>query len=265
MAVLSKVVPTIATRIALKLFFTPLKFPTPTREYDMRKSAKRHLLSTDTSDFTLFEWGNSGPKVLLVHGWSGRATQFFKMAEVLVEQGYHVFAVEAPAHGDSPQKKTHMLEFVDCIEVAQQKFGNFNLAIGHSLGGMAIFNAFKRNLNAAKVVVIGTPSNIRNVVHDFCEKVRANKEVANGIISTIEKSYALKVEDASTDTLAAEFQPKGLIIHDEQDQDIGLDNAQELAEKWTQAKLLVTKGLGHRKVLMDQKVMEEILHFLSAE
>ena len=263
MAVLSKIATPIATRFALKLFFTPLKFPTPKREHDMRRGATRHLLETDKSAFTLFEWGTSGRKVLLVHGWSGRATQFFKMVEALVENGYHVFAIEAPAHGDSPQRKTHMLEFVDCIEVTQQKFGNFDLAIGHSLGGMAIFNAFKRNLNASKVVVIGTPSNIRNVVHDFCEKVRASKKVAEGIIANIEERYSLKVKDASTDALAASFQPKGLIIHDKHDQDIGLDNAKELAEKWKQAKLIVTEGLGHRKVLMDQKVIDEILHFLS--
>src|SRR5690606_19473234 len=134
MSFLSSVSTPLATRLALNLFFTPLKFPIPKRENAIRETAVQHHLNTGKSDFTLFEWKNTGPKVLLVHGWSGRASQFFKIIEELHKKGYHVFSIEAPAHGKSKQKKTHMLEFVDCIEVAQSKFGQFDFAIGHSLG-----------------------------------------------------------------------------------------------------------------------------------
>ena len=255
----------LATKFALKLFFTPLKFSTPKRELNSRECAIQHKLSTTKSKFTLFEWPGPGPKVILVHGWSGRATQFFKIVESLKKNGYHTFAIEAPAHGESSQKKTHMLEFVDCMEVAQQGYGPFDLAIGHSLGGMAIFNAMKRNLSSSKVIVIGTPSNIRNVVQDFCDKVHASSAVGNSIIRNIESRYSLKVEDASTDTLANIYNPTGLIIHDKHDQDISDSNAMDLAKSWSRAELMLTEGLGHRKVLMDNEVIKKIIHFLSGE
>lgn len=262
MSALSAVSTPFATKFALNLFFTPIKFPIPKRENPVRESAKLHHLNTGKSDFTLFEWKNSGPKVLLVHGWSGRATQFIRIIEELHKKGYHVFSIEAPAHGTSKQKKTHMLEFVDCIEVTQNKFGQFDFAIGHSLGGMAIFNSLLRNLSPHKIVVIGTPVSIRSVVNDFCEKVKATSKVADRIIENIEKRYTMKVEDASTDDLAANFNPQGLIIHDTQDQDIDVDQARKLAKRWTNAQLIITEGLGHRKVLMDQQVIDNILSFL---
>ena len=262
MSALSAISTPLATKLALSLFFTPIKFPIPKRENPIRDSATQHKMSTGRNEFTMFEWENDGPKILLVHGWSGRATQFFRIIEELHKKGYHVFSIEAPAHGTSKQKKTHMLEFVDCIEVAQNKFGQFDFAIGHSLGGMAIFNSLLRNLSPHKIVVIGSPVSIRSVVNDFCEKVKSTPKVANRIIENIENRYSMKVEDASTDDLANRFNPQGLIIHDEDDQDVSVAQAKELAKKWPNAQLVITKGLGHRKVLMDQTVIDSILGFL---
>lgn len=263
MEIVEKISVKLATWYALKLFFRPLDFPTPEREKPIRDKAKIHHLSTGKSDFIGYEWGTKGgPRVLLVHGWSGRGTQFFKIIEALLNKGFHVFALDAPAHGESKQKKTHMLEFVDSVEVMEEKFGPMDYALGHSLGGMAIFNAMKRNLCVRKIVLIGTPDNIRHVVQDFCEKVHASTKVAEGIITNIENRYSMKIENASTDELANKFNPQGLIIHDKNDQDISVLNAENLATFWPNADLVITEGLGHRRVLMDQNVIDSILGFL---
>ncbi len=263
MEILERISVSLATRFALYLFFKPIRFPLPEREKPIRDKAKKHLLNTGKSDFTLYEWGQpEGKKVLLVHGWSGRGTQFHKIIEALVDKGFYVAAIDAPGHGEHSQKKTSMLEFVDAIEVSQAKFGPFDYAIGHSLGGMAIFNTLKTNLFVSKIVIIGTPDNIPHVVHDFCEKVHASPRVATRIINTIQQQLVMKIEEGSTDYLAHKFNPEGIIIHDENDQDVGIENAIELAKKWPNANLIVTKGLGHRKVLMDQNVIDSILGFL---
>lgn len=266
MEILERISLSLAIWFALKLFFRPLNFPLPEREKPIRERAKKRKLRTARSPFLLYEWGNpEGIKILLVHGWSGRGTQFYKIIEKLVERGFHVFAFDAPAHGGSPQKKTHMLEFADAIVLTEEKFGPFTYAIGHSLGGMAIFNAMKRNFSVRKVVVIGTPDNIRHVVEDFCEKIHASNRVADGIVSHIEKRYSMKIEEASTDHLANKFDPGGLIIHDEDDQDISIENAKALARFWPNASLVITKGLGHRRVLIDQKIIDAIMGFLPLE
>ena len=50
-------------------------------------------------------WGNSGPVVLAMHGWSGRATQFAAFIEPLLASGRQVVALEAPAHGQSRARR----------------------------------------------------------------------------------------------------------------------------------------------------------------
>ncbi len=254
--------PRLATAFVLKLFFTPLKFPLPQREKEAFQKARHHRLKTDQSEFEAMEWEGEGPKVLFVHGWSGRGTQFFRIIEALQEKKFHVFAINAPAHGGSSKKKTHLFEFVDAIEVMVSQFGHFPYAVGHSLGGMAIFNALKRNLKPEKIVVIGTPANIRSVVMDFCDRVQVSQKIGNRIIAKIEERYKMNSNEASTDYLAGNYNLPGLIIHDIDDLDIDISNAHSLKEKWPNANLVITEGKGHRKILMDIKVIETIVGFL---
>jgi alpha-beta hydrolase superfamily lysophospholipase len=83
-------------------------------------------------------------KVLLVHGWSGRGTQLFKIADELLKQGYSTISFDAPAHGKSPGKTTIMVDFITTILEIEKQFGPFDAAIGHSLGGMSVLNNKKK-------------------------------------------------------------------------------------------------------------------------
>lgn len=253
----------LALKYALKLFFTPIKFPIPKRELSIRKEAQETIIPLGKREARLFEWGHGDKKVVFMHGWSGRASQFFRLIETLVKEGYHVYSIEGPAHGNSPYKQTDMLEFVQAIEWTLEKFGPINTAIGHSLGGVAHFNAHDRCNGAFReIITIGCPANIRGVTRDFCEVVNAGPQVAEGIIESIQKSFNLKVEDASTDTLAHKWNPRGLIFQDEDDADVAVENAHKLADAWPNAILHISKGLGHRRILSDPSVHKAILEFI---
>lgn len=259
---LYRVNPNWAKKFALDLFFRPLKFPIPEREKGMRQIAQRHeLLTKNANEFLVFELKAKGPKVLMIHGWSGRASQFYKIADGLHQEGFHVFAVEAPDHGELLGRKTHMLNFVDALEETIVRFGDFDYAIGHSLGGMALFNVLARNQWFEKLVVIGSPSSIGSVVGDFCEKIELNAKIAHGIIKHIENRFHLKAEEASSDYLCQLYRPEGLIIHDVYDQDVPVSNARHMHKKWRGSQYLETEGLGHRKVLQDEKVYQTIYDF----
>ena len=86
-------------------------------------------------------YGYSKKKVLLVHGWAGRSTQLFMIADRLLEKGYMVISFDGPSHGKSEGKTTAMPEFLDTIKVIDKQFGPFEAAIGHSFGGMSLYNS----------------------------------------------------------------------------------------------------------------------------
>lgn len=255
----------LALRFALKLFFTTLKFKIPEREKPVYNLARRKWNKTDKGvEFEQFEWGEPGNEtILLVHGWSGRGTQFFQLIEALLEKGYHVISFDAPAHGNSKLKQTNLLEFTDCIRSLNSDYGPFNKAVGHSLGGAAIFNSINLGVPITSVITIGTPVSIKSVVKDFCDKVCAGEKVGFGIINSIENTFQVKTDEISNDYLATKYQPKGLIIHDTEDLDVGVHNAYELNEKWPGSELVITSGLGHRRVLNDSDLIQKMLSFIS--
>lgn len=251
-----------ASKFALSLFFKPLPFGIPEREKPFREKATKHeLLTKNAQEFLVFELKASGPKVVMIHGWSGRASQFFKIAEFLHQHNFHVFCIEAPHHGELQGGRTHMLDFVDSIEETCHRFGPFEIAIGHSLGGMALFNVLSRNIWFEKLVTIGSPANIQGVVNDFTEKLELNEAVASNILKYIEHRYQITTAQASSDQLCQVFRPEGLIVHDRFDQDVDVSNARHMHKKWRGSRYLETEGLGHRQVLRDDKVLDAIYDF----
>ncbi len=202
MRMLSRFSPFLATRMALYLFFKPLPFPIPGREKELRERSITHrLLTKSGAPFTVFETGTGEEIVLMIHGWSGRGSQFFKLAQKL-QNDYRLLLIEAPGHGAHLGKRTHMLAFVEAIEATEQALGKAKFAVGHSLGGMALFNSLEQGSSFQKLVIAGTPANVRNVTNDFCLKVAANERVAEGLLSHIQKRFAVLPEAVSTDFLA---------------------------------------------------------------
>lgn len=253
----------LALYVALKLFLTPTKFPIPKRELGMREESKTVMIPLDGRQALLFEWGTGDKKILLMHGWAGRASQFFRLIERLVSEGFHVYAVEGPAHGTSTYKRTNMLEFAQAIEWAYTNHGPFYAGIGHSLGSMALFNAHSRLDGAFEyLVTIGSSANIQFLVDDFCKVINISNRVGIEIVRSIESEFSVTIQEASTDTLTAIWNPKGLIFHDTTDVDVDITNAHLLSKSWTNAELVISKGLGHRRILSDPKVHQRIVDLL---
>jgi fermentation-respiration switch protein FrsA (DUF1100 family) len=53
-----------------------------------------------------------------------------------------------------------------------------------------------------------------------------------------------------------------LLVHDEDDKEVYLKHAEALKELYPSAKLLVTKGLGHTRILKDESVIENCVTFV---
>ncbi len=254
----------LATRFAAKLFTTPIKHKIPNRELEMDKNSVQTLIEIPTINkkIVVFEYGISSKKVLLVHGWSGRGTQLFKIADELLINGFSVVSFDAPAHGKSPGSTTIMVEFIESILEIEKQYGAFEFAIGHSLGGMALMNAVNRNLKINKLVTIGSGNLVLDIFIDFVEKIKMNPKQVDLLRIYFEKKYNKAMDELSSFNNVQKIQIPLLVIHDENDEEIPISSAKEIEKHIVNGKLFVTKGLGHRKILGDIDVINEIIRFL---
>jgi len=256
--------PKLAARFAMKLFTTPVKFKLPKREQEMDSNSRQEmvLIPALNKSINVYHLGNSSKKVLLVHGWSGRGTQLCSIADKLVKNGFSTISFDAPAHGKSTGKTSDMTEFIESILILEKQFGPFEYAIGHSLGAMAILNAIKQGLKVKQAVIIGSGDIIKDIMDDFTQKLGMN--IANGsiMIRLFEKKFNQSINTYSAYIAAQQVTIPMLIFHDENDTDVPVSAAYHIQQNLANAELIVTQGLGHRKILGDKNVIKKITEFL---
>ena len=257
--------PYLASIYAAKLFSTPFKHKIPKRELEMDlKSIQQKLIVPKINkEIVVYTYGNSKKRVLLVHGWSGRGTQLFKIADELLKNGFSTISFDAPAHGKSHGKTTLLPEFVASILELQQQFGPFEFAVGHSLGSMSILKALTENLIVKKAVIIGSGDVIQDIIDDFLHKLNLSKKVGLLMKNRFEKKSGTSMERLSSYISATKITIPVLIIHDENDDDVPVGCAINIHKHLKGSELLLTKKLGHRKILGDKKVIEKIINFLN--
>lgn len=263
---LGVVAPSLQTAFAAKLFTTPIRHKTPSREYKMRDESEKTTLFIPeiNKEIVVYQYGNSDKKVLLVHGWSGRGTQLAKMAEALIQQGYSTISFDAPAHGKSAGKSTIMTEFISSIQEIDRKFGPFDAAIGHSLGGLAILNSVRFGLKTKALVIVGTGDKISNILLAFTDLLGQKPELAPSIKSHFQKKYntALPMEDYSGYLAAQHITTPTLLVHDTDDRDVPVNSSQHIHEHLKNSEIMITTGLGHRKILGNPEVIQRTVNFI---
>jgi len=109
-------------------------------------------------DLTILEAGAGGRPLLLVHGYTGAATDFADFLEPLADAGWHVVAPYLRGHGSSSKPTSeddYSLDIfaADVLGLADElSFDRFTV-LGHSMGGML-----------TQVLVVGAPERVESLI-----------------------------------------------------------------------------------------------------
>lgn len=249
---------------AAKLFTTPIKHKIPKRENEMDKESVQNKMYIPeiNKEIVVYHYGKSERKILLVHGWSGRGTQLVKIADALIEQGFSTVSFDAPAHGKSQGNNTLMPEFIASIIELQKQMGPFEYAIGHSLGGMAILNAITKDLHVKKTVIIGSGDIIQDIIDDFVKQLQLKPVIGIRLKEHFESKFKTEMDSFSASRVAKKVETPTLILHDIHDTDVNVKAAHHIHQNLKNSELIITEGLGHRKILGNDTVIKNILTFI---
>jgi len=189
------------------------------------------------------------PRVLLVHGWGGRAAQMRALAEALWQAGMDPVLLDLPAHGHSGGWSSHLPQWRRALFAAAARLGPLHGLVAHSLGAVAGLSAAARGLPVQRLALLATSAPPATVLAWFGH--------AFGLGEASRADLRERLEQLSGGPLA-QFEPAGLaqglgqpvlLIHDEQDRAAPVAHARALVEALPQARLLLSSGLGHRRVL----------------
>ncbi|TDQ25741.1 alpha/beta hydrolase [Tenacibaculum caenipelagi] len=257
----------LTAKFAAKLFTTPVSFPIPKREKVMLESAQKKTINVPSinKDIQMLSYGYSTKKVLFVHGWAGRSTQLYMIADKLLEKGYMVISFDGPSHGNSTGKTTEMPEFLEAISEINKQFGPFDAAIGHSFGAMCLFNAISEGFSINKFVSVGSADKISDVILNFTKNLKVKPIIAKKMKRLFDKKWQRDIDIHSSSNVAKKITIPTLVVHDTTDGDVSVSCAIKIRQNLQNGKLLITEGLGHTKILRNSKVASRIVDFITQQ
>ena len=258
---LSVVAPKKAAEKAFQLFTSPIKIPRPPSEKKVYDSAEKIGLK---NGLRAYRWGQTNhPIVVLLHGWNGRGTQLRAYVEPLTQKGYQVVALDGPAHGESPGTFTTPRQFADILQSTQAELGEFHALIAHSFGAGCSVVACSEGLKVQKLVLIASPCHYEHIMARFCQMIGLNKKAKNFFYQKMEMATHTKADSMVVSTLGQKLRPPTLILHDAEDRDVPVGEAQKLIAAWPDARALITTGLGHIRILRNPHVVEQVVQFIN--
>jgi len=255
--------PRLAGRWLYQLWFATHRFAEPGRERRWRQQANQLTLGGEHDSLTLYRWGE-GPRVLLLHGWNGRGTQMGAFAAPLAQAGYQAVALDAPGHGLSYGNSSTIFQIIDAVNRVATAVGPLSAVITHSFGAMVIARALRDGLQVDRVVCIAPPARLAFLIDSFCGTLRAPARARSDLVRRLELRFGLDIEaQIAADVNAAQLEMPALIIHDQDDRDVPWQQGERLAKAWPGARLMLTRGLGHTRILRNREVIQASVDFIA--
>jgi pimeloyl-ACP methyl ester carboxylesterase len=259
---LGRVSPSLAGRLAFHLFCTPFRHAEPPRETAILRQAERFSIPFRDIRLAAYAWGE-GPTVLLVHGWSGRGPQLGAFVEPLVAAGHRVVAIDLPAHGRTPGRRTNAQVTTEAVLRVGEAIGPLRGVIAHSFGALNTTLALRDGLNAERVVYLAPACRASQAVRGFARQLGLSWPVEWRLRREMERRFGPNIwPQFSGRVCAPRLSLPALIFHDLEDLEVPYREGQLLAHSWPGARLVVTTGLGHRRILRDERVIEQAVEFV---
>ncbi len=215
-------------------------------------------------------WGE-GPAVYLLHGWAGHREQLAAFVPGLVGRGFKVVAFDAPSHGGSGSgafgaRSSSIPEFAGALHAVVAEHGIAEGIVAHSLGSVAAAVALCDGLRAERVVMIAPMASPASYARYFALVLGFGPRTLRRLTRRVERRVGAPMHHFDVPELGKAVQmPPTLIVHDRGDRSIPVTDGIAIAEAWTSARLRVTSGLGHRRLLREPEVVDAVVDFIDGK
>jgi pimeloyl-ACP methyl ester carboxylesterase len=261
--------PDLAGAWAERLFLTPPQPKLEATALDLI-DARSSFLVHKGRNIAVWEWGwksARAPAVLLGHGWGGHTAQMRAFVFSLLAAGYRVIGFDQPAHGLSEGRLTSLVDFADVLAAVAERHAPIEAVIAHSLGAAAAAFALSRGLTVKSAVLIAPPSEVAGYSRRFARWHWIPDAVRHSMQAAIEERYGVRWEELEIERVAARIAEKGaaraLVLHDREDKMIPWRHGVRVARAWPGARLHLTQGLGHGRILRDERIARTAAEFIA--
>ena len=259
--------PGLGTRLALRLFFTPLPSKLAARRRATPPGWRVQHWPFEQGTVAVHrrvDLPDGLPTVLLVHGWAGDAMQMQPLGDALAAAGFAPVLLDCPAHGRSAGWRSTLPQFARAIWAASARLGPLHAVVAHSLGALAAAHAAAGGLPVQRLVLVAPPPPPRIFLHWFSGSFGLGAGLAERMRAAIERREGVPLLHFEPAWLGERVRQPTLLLHDEGDRVAPWAGSQALLQALPDARLATTQGLGHRRVLSDTTAIATVVGHVRA-
>ncbi|MFG2981526.1 alpha/beta fold hydrolase [Streptomyces sp. NPDC048258] len=162
-----------------------------------------------------------------------------------------------------------MLDYRAVIRRLHAEHGDFSAVVAHSFGVLATFYMLRDGVRADRVVAIGGVADFDYLLDRFCARLRLSEEVRAVLRGHVERRLFPGEPDIwqrlDAGRRQADLAAPILLVHDADDDVAAPAQSRAIAAAYgSQARLIETSGLGHRRVLADPEVIAAAAGFATS-
>lgn len=216
-----------------------------------------------------WSWGDSGPTIVLVHGWGGNAGHLCSLVAPLRRLGFRVIAFDAPAHGvSSPSrlggKRVTFFEMAEALRVVTTSEPALCGVVAHSGGCAVVALAMREGWQPPSRLAFVAPFALPSTAIDsFARAISATPAVVGAFRDGVQSWLGHPWSYLDIANIPERCQRPLLVMHDVQDKEVPVEQAQSILRTWPSARLETTHGLGHRRILRDAGVIQQLAAFMA--
>jgi pimeloyl-ACP methyl ester carboxylesterase len=259
---LAWIAPSKAADFGFKLFCRPTRSKLTARQVAFFKTAKQSSFTLGKETIQTYQWGNGAKKVLLLHGWQSHTYRWKNYVDSLDKNSYTLYALDAPGHGQSSGQFLSVPFYSAAIVKYLSIIGKVDKVVGHSIGAFTALFTFHVNpsLSPDSIVLLAAPGEAKEFFGFYAQQLKLSKECIGLVENRFEEVTTYPIAFYSAKKFVSNINSKGLIIHDEEDEDTSVENAKLIHKAWSNSTLVLTKGKGHN--LKSIEVQDVVADFL---
>jgi pimeloyl-ACP methyl ester carboxylesterase len=143
-----------------------------------------------------------------------------------------------------------------------ERFGPLAGVVAHSAGTVAAVHAISRGLAAERLVCVAPGVDLEAYALEFARFFGLSADASRSMRLRIERRVGISMHELDPRRRVAGLRIPVLVIHDRLDREAPFAGGEALARSCPGARLLVTEGLGHTRILWDEKVVSAATDFL---
>ncbi len=181
----------------------------------------------------------------------------------LLKAGFSVLSQDHPGHGESDGDQCNALWVSECWDLQAEVHGPFYGAITHSFGSLGINLFHSRGGVLEKAVQLAPFNEVVKRFLEFSAALDFDSEEEKAFLDYCDAWFGRgRLEGIKGELLAPTMNARALVFHDEADQDVPHTDGMALASAWPQGDFVLTRGLGHRRIIRDKSVAAKAVEFL---